>query len=82
MRLSESSLSRGCSWRFRLGSNLDQLVLLVKNWPDDPHEGCDVKSLADFGNGEVDLVDQLEEEFEKEMENLVEACEEPKDIDN
>ena len=53
--------------------NLDQLVLLVRNWPDDPHEGCAAKTLDDFGDEEAKLIEQLEEEFEGEMNNLVEV---------
>ena len=60
--------------RCRLGSkNLDQLVLLVKNWLDDPREGCAAKTLDDFGDEEAKLIEQLEEEFEGEMDNLVEV---------
>ena len=44
--------------RCRLGSkNLDQLVLLVKNWPDDPRQGCEAKSLEEFGVEEAEIID-------------------------
>ena len=66
--------------RCRLGSKKsDQLVLLIKNWPDDPREGCGAKCLNDFGDKESDLIDQIEDEFEEGMVNLVEAC--PEDIE-
>ena len=46
--------------RCRLGSkNLDQLVLLVKNWPDDPRQGCEAKSLEEFGVEKAQIIDQL-----------------------
>ena len=65
----------------RLGSkNLDQLVLLVKNVPDDPHQGCEAKSLEKFGVEEAKIIDQLEEEFEDELLNLVETCPEDNDM--
>lgn len=44
--------------RCRLGSRkLDQLILLVKNWPDDPRQGCDANYLDDFGVEEADTTD-------------------------
>ena len=53
--------------RCRLGSrNLEQLVLLVKNWPDDPRLGIEKlhASIEEFVDLEAELVAQLEDEFE------------------
>lgn len=70
-------LRRCCSG----SKNLDQLVLLVKNWPDDPCTGCDAQCLDDFCEEEADLIDQPEKELEGETEELLEQCSEESDID-
>ncbi len=56
--------------------NLNQLVLISKNWLDDPHFSCQAfvraKSFDDFGDVEVDFLDQIEEEFEDQLDHYVE----------
>jgi hypothetical protein len=56
--------------------NLNQLVLISKNWLDDPHFSCQAfvraKSFDDFGVVEVDFLDQIEEEFEDQLDHYVE----------
>ena len=45
-----------------LGSkNLDQLVFLVKIWPNDPCQGCEAKSFEENFGVKGDIIDQLEE---------------------
>ncbi len=55
--------------------NLNQLVLISKNWPNDPHFSCQtfvrVKSLDDFVDVEVDFKNQIEEEFEDHLDHYV-----------
>ncbi len=57
-------------YRCRLGiQNLNQLVIISKNWPNDPHFGCEAlilraKSFDDFDNVKVDFLDQIEEDLE------------------
>ncbi len=55
--------------------NLNQHVLISKNWPNDPHFGCETfvgaKSLDDFGDVEAKFLDQIEEEFENQVDHYV-----------
>jgi hypothetical protein len=55
---------------------LNQLVLISKNWLDDPYFSCQAfvraKSFDDFGDVEVDFLDQIEEEFEDQLDHYVE----------
>jgi hypothetical protein len=55
--------------------NLNQHVLISKNWPNDPHFGCEAfvgaKSLDDFGDVEAKFLDQIEEEFENQVDHYV-----------
>ncbi len=57
-------------YRCRLGiRNLKQLVIISKNWPNDPCFGCEalilkVKSFDDFEDIKVDFLDQIEEDLE------------------
>ena len=53
---------------------LEQLVVLLKNWPDDPREGCAhlVASLEDFCDAKSELIELLEDEFKEEIGRLVE----------
>jgi hypothetical protein len=54
---------------------LNQPVLISKNWPNDPHFGCEsfaTESLDDFGGLEIDLLEQIEEEFEDQLSDYVE----------
>jgi hypothetical protein len=56
--------------------NLNQPILISKNWLDDPHFSCQtflrVKSFDDFGDVEIDFLDQIEEEFEDQLDHYVE----------
>jgi hypothetical protein len=50
-------------------------VLISKNWPNDPHFGCEsfaTKSLDDFGDLVTNLLEQMEEEFENQLCDYVE----------
>ncbi len=55
--------------------NLNQLVLIFKDWLEDPHFSCQTfvmaKSFDDFGDVEVDFLDQIEEEFEDQLDHYV-----------
>ncbi len=54
-----------CSYQFGT-QYLNQLVLISKNWPNDPRFGCEsfvIESLDDFGDLEVNLLEQMEKEF-------------------
>jgi len=49
--------------------NLNQLVIISKNWPNDPCFGCETlilkaKSFDDFEDIKVDFLDQIEEDLE------------------
>jgi hypothetical protein len=49
--------------------------LISKNWPNDPRFGCEsfaTESLDDFGDLEIDLLEQMEEEFEDQLSDYVE----------
>jgi len=49
-------------------------VLISKNWPNDPHFGCEsflVESLYEFGVLEANLLEQMEE-FEDQLGDYVE----------
>jgi hypothetical protein len=63
---------RGCWFGTQ---NLNQRVLISKNWPNDPHFGCEafvgVKSFDDFGDVEAKFLDQIEEEFEDQVDHYV-----------
>jgi hypothetical protein len=55
--------------------SLNKLVLISKNWPNDPCFGCEsfvVESLHDFGDIEIDLLEPMEEEFENQLGDYVE----------
>jgi hypothetical protein len=57
---------------------LDLLVLLIKNWLDDPTIGFDDKtSLADldvFDEVEDDILDVIDSEFLDEVDDHLEEC--------
>jgi hypothetical protein len=51
--------------------NLNQHVLISKNWANGPHFGCEAfvgaKSFDDFGDVEAKFLDPIEEEFEDQV---------------
>jgi hypothetical protein len=53
--------------------NLDKLIFVSKNWPNDPREGCNSPSslieLIEFGATLAEKLDEYEREFSKD-ENL------------
>ncbi len=55
--------------------NLNQRVLISKSWPNDPHFGCEAfvgaKSFDGFGDVEAKFLDQIEEEFEDQVDHYV-----------
>ncbi len=64
----------------RFGSkNLDLLVLLIKNWLDDPvvgfeAEGGSLKGMDEFGEAKEEILDLLDAIFPNEVEGYVEKC--------
>jgi hypothetical protein len=63
----------------RLGSNnLDLLVLLIRNWHDNPTIGFEAKKgsqdVNEFGEAEEEILDLLDAEFLDEVEGHVEEC--------
>ncbi len=68
-----------CFRRCRVGlKNLDLLVLLIKNWHDDPTIGFQAKSgpqdVDKFGKAKEETLDLLDVEFSNEVEDHVEDC--------
>ncbi len=69
-----------CVWCYHHGSkNLDLLVLLIKNWPNDPiigfeAKGGSLKGVDAFGDTEEEILDLLYTEFLNEVEGYVEEC--------
>jgi tetrahydromethanopterin S-methyltransferase subunit A len=57
---------------------LDLLVLLIKNWHDDPTIGFEAKSgpqdVDKFGKAKEEILDLLDVEFFDEIEGHVEDC--------
>jgi hypothetical protein len=57
---------------------LDLLVFLIKNWPDDPTIGFEVKKgpqdVDEFGKAEEEILDLLDAKFPDEVEDHVEHC--------
>jgi hypothetical protein len=57
-------------YKFQLGIwNLNQFVIISKNWPNDPRFGCEAlilraKSFDDFNDVKVDFLDKIEEDLE------------------
>jgi hypothetical protein len=63
--------------------NLNQLMLISKNWLNDSQFGCETfvaKSLDDFRDLEANLFEQMEEEFEDQLGDYVELVD-PTDFD-
>ncbi len=58
--------------------NLDLLVLLIKNWHDDPTIGFEAKkglqNVDEFREAEEEILDVLDVEFPDEVEDHVEEC--------
>jgi hypothetical protein len=57
---------------------LDLLVLLIKNWPNDPTTGFEAKKgpqdVDGFGEIEEEILGLLDAEFPNEIEDHVEEC--------
>jgi hypothetical protein len=57
---------------------MDLLVLLVKNWPDDPSIGFEAKRVLEdvdeFGEAEEEILDLLNVKFPNEVEDHVYDC--------
>ncbi len=57
---------------------MDLLVLLIKNWHDDPTIGFEAKSgpqdVDKFGKAKEEILDLLDVEFFDEIEGHVEDC--------
>jgi hypothetical protein len=54
--------------------NLNQLVLISKKWINDPYFGCEAfatKSFDDFWNVKIDLLNEMEKEFENQLDLFV-----------
>ncbi len=58
--------------------NLDLLILLIKNWPNDPTIGFEVKKgpqdVDEFGEVEEEILNLLDVKFLDEVEDHVEEC--------
>ncbi len=68
-----------CLHWYRLSAkNLDLLVLLIKNWLDDPTIGFDDKTsfayIDVFGEVEEDILDVIDFEFLDEIDDHLEEC--------
>ncbi len=68
-----------CFCHCRVGlKNLDLLVLLIKNWHDDPTIGFEAKSgpqdVDKFGKAKEEILDLLDAKFSNEVEDHVEDC--------
>lgn len=65
-----------CFHHFCLGpKNLDLLVLLIKNWPNDPTIGFEakgrlLKNVDEFGEVDENILDLLDAKFPNEVEDL------------
>jgi hypothetical protein len=59
--------------------NLDLLVLLIKNWPNNPIVGFKAKerpwkNVDEFGEAEENILDLLDAKFSNEVKDYVKEC--------